>query len=218
MQIQKKWVACLVLGLAGLSVSALAATPPQAAAAKPAFAKVAAAKPAPAAALALQKILPAQSSIRFTSTQMGVPVQGRFTQLSGTVHFDAKNLAATRIALDVPVASATLDSDDADAELPKAEWFDAARFPQANFVLTSAQAVGAGEYAVQGSLRIKGQSLPIKSRVRMVQSQGLTWASGSFRISRLAYKIGAGPWGDTSIVADPVDVQYKIALAGLAPF
>ncbi len=133
-----------------------------------------------------------------------------------TVQFDAKNLAATRIAIDVPVASATLDSEDADAELPKADWFDAAAFPQASFVLNDAKAIGQGRYEVQGSLRIKGLSLPIKSSVQMTQNQGITWASGSFRISRLAYKIGSGPWGDTSVVADPVDVKYKIAISGIS--
>ena len=176
------------------------------------------AKAAPAAAASAQKLLPSQSSIHFTSTQMGVPVQGRFTRMSGTVKFDAKNLAATLIAIDVPVTSATLDSEDADAELPRADWFDAAAFPQASFVLSDAKALGQGQYEVQGSLRIKGQSLPIKSRVQMTQNQGITWASGSFRISRLAYKIGAGPWGDTSVVADPVDVKYKIAISGISSF
>ena len=180
--------------------------------------KSAPAKAAPVTAASAQKLLPAQSSIHFTSTQMGVPVQGRFKRMSGTVQFDAKNLAATRIAIDVPVASATLDSKDADAELPKADWFDAAAFPQASFVLSDAKALGQGEYEVQGSLRIKGQSLPIKSYVLMTRSQGVTWASGSFRISRLAYKIGAGPWADTSVVADPVDVKYKIAISGISAF
>ena len=180
--------------------------------------KAAVANAVPASATSAQKLLPAQSSIQFTSTQMGVSVQGRFTRMTGTVQFDAKNLAATRIAIDVPVTSATLDSEDADAELPKADWFNAAAYPQASFVLSDAKALGQGRYEVQGSLRIKGQSLPIKSQVLMTQSQGITWASGSFRISRLAYKIGAGPWGDTSVVADPVDVKYKIAISGISAF
>ena len=203
----KKTITLFLVGTC-LAASAQAVTP----------IKNASAKTLPVAAVSAQKLLPGQSSIHFTSTQMGVPVQGRFTRMTGTVQFDAKNLAATRIAIDVPVASATLDSEDADAELPKADWFNAAAFPQASFVLNDAKAIGQGQYEVQGSLRIKGQSLPIKSTVQMTQSQGITWASGSFRISRLAYKIGSGPWGDTSVVADPVEVQYKIALAGLAPF
>ena len=203
-----KQVTVLFLTGACLAVAAKGAAP----------IKSAPAKAAPVMAASAQKLLPAQSSIQFTSTQMGVSVQGRFTRMSGTVQFDAKNLAATRIVIDVPVASATLDSEDADAELPKADWFDAAAFPQASFVLNDAKAIGQGQYEVQGSLRIKGQSLPIKSTVQMTQSQGITWASGSFRISRLAYKIGSGPWGDTSVVADPVDVKYKIAISGISSF
>ena len=31
----------------------------------------------------------------------------------------------------------------------------------------------------------------------------------------LAYKIGEGEWADTSMVADPVQVKFKLALTGI---
>jgi hypothetical protein len=44
-----------------------------------------------------------------------------------------------------------------------------------------------------------------------------TTATGNFAIKRLVFKIGDGPWGDTSLVADEVQVRFRIQLSGLAP-
>ncbi|MFM8345266.1 MAG: YceI family protein, partial [Betaproteobacteria bacterium] len=44
-----------------------------------------------------------------------------------------------------------------------------------------------------------------------------TTATGSFTIKRLAFKVGEGPWGDTSMVADEVQVKFKLNLSGMAP-
>jgi hypothetical protein len=34
-------------------------------------------------------------------------------------------------------------------------------------------------------------------------------------MKRLTYKIGEGEWADTSMVADPVQVKFKLALTGI---
>jgi len=44
-----------------------------------------------------------------------------------------------------------------------------------------------------------------------------TAASGQFAIKRLVFKIGEGAWGDTSMVADEVQVRFKLQLTGMAP-
>ncbi|MFM2263220.1 MAG: hypothetical protein RI959_1896, partial [Pseudomonadota bacterium] len=82
-------------------------------------------------AWAQQQLVPAQSEIVFVSKQMGVPVEGRFRKFDAQLAFDPAKPAASKIAFTVDVASATLGSREADAELPKAVWFNTARFPQA---------------------------------------------------------------------------------------
>jgi len=42
-----------------------------------------------------------------------------------------------------------------------------------------------------------------------------TLASGSFTLKRLDFKIGDGEWSDTSLVANDVQVRFKLALADL---
>jgi acyl-coenzyme A synthetase/AMP-(fatty) acid ligase len=42
-----------------------------------------------------------------------------------------------------------------------------------------------------------------------------TVATGGFTLKRLAYKIGEKEWADTSMVADDVQVKFKLALTGV---
>jgi polyisoprenoid-binding protein YceI len=44
---------------------------------------------------------------------------------------------------------------------------------------------------------------------------GTTTAVGAFAIKRLDFKIGEGDWKDTSMVANDVQVKFKLTLAGV---
>jgi polyisoprenoid-binding protein YceI len=43
-------------------------------------------------------------------------------------------------------------------------------------------------------------------------------ATGSFAIKRLDFKVGEGDWADTSVVANDVQVKFKLALQGMPAF
>ena len=49
----------------------------------------------------------------------------------------------------------------------------------------------------------------------LTQAGGLTTASGQFLIKRLPFKIGENEWADTSMVADDVQVKFKVVLSGV---
>ncbi|MES3013112.1 MAG: YceI family protein [Pseudomonadota bacterium] len=162
-------------------------------------------------------LVPAQSEIVFTSTQMGVPVEGRFRRFDAAIALDPKRPEAGRVAITLDAASATLGIAETDAELLKPNWFDTARFAQASFRSTSIKGLGAGRYEVVGTLTIKGSAQPLVVPVQLTQSAGSSVASGSFTIKRLAFRIGDAEWADTSLVADNVLVRFKLTLTGLAP-
>ncbi|MFI0546504.1 MAG: YceI family protein [Brachymonas sp.] len=181
-----------------------------------AAAQVAATATTAATAASANQLLPAQSEVRFTAKQMGVSMPGMFSKLAGSVQWNAAKPEASRIRLEIPVASATVGAPEMDAELPKAEWFGASQFPTAVFESSSVHALGGNRYEVQGSLNIKGVRLPVKTEATVLPNpadKGATsTASGTLNIARLAYKIGLGAWGDTSVVADAVQIQYNIRL------
>jgi len=43
-------------------------------------------------------------------------------------------------------------------------------------------------------------------------------ATGSFALKRLDFKVGEGDWADTSVVANDVQVRFKLTLQGLPAF
>ena len=162
-----------------------------------------------------QKLLSEQSEIAFVSKQMGVPVEGRFKKFDAQVAFDPAKLGTSKVAFTVDTGSATLGVKETDAELPKAVWFNTPKFPQATFQSSAIKAMGAGKYEVAGKLHIKGASQDVVVPVVLTQSGATTLATGSFVIKRLAFKIGENEWADTSMVADDVQVKFKLALAGV---
>lgn len=166
-------------------------------------------------ALAEQKLVPAQSEIVFVSKQMGVPVEGRFKKFDAQIAFDPVKPETSKIAFTVDIASASLGVPETDAELPKATWFNTAKFPQATFQSTAVKGLGGGKFEVSGKLSLKGASRDVVVPVAMVQSGPTTTVTGSFPVKRLAFKIGENEWADTSMVADDVQVKFKLALTGV---
>ncbi len=166
------------------------------------------------AAQAQQAVVPAQSEISFTSRQMGVPVDGKFKTFSAQVAFDPAKLAASKIAFSVDTGSADI-SREANAELVKPLWFNVAAFPKATFTSSSFKRIDATKYEVAGKLAIKGVTSDVVVPVTLAQNGATTVASGTFPIKRLSFRIGEKEWADTSMVADEVQVKFRIALTGV---
>jgi polyisoprenoid-binding protein YceI len=101
---------------------------------------------------------------------------------------------------------------DSDAELPKAPWFNAARFPKAQFVSSSVKSLGEGRYLASGKLSIKGVQQDVTVPFQTKPAGAATEAVGAFTIKRLDFKIGEGEWADTSMVANDVQVKFKLTL------
>jgi polyisoprenoid-binding protein YceI len=166
-------------------------------------------------AFAQQKLVPAQSEIVFVSKQMGVPVEGRFKKFDAQIAFDPAKPDTSKIAFTVDIASATLGVPETDAELPRPNWFNTAKFPQATFQSTAVKGLGGGKFEVSGKLAIKGNSRDVVVPVALTQSGANTTVIGTFALKRLAFKIGENEWADTSMVADDVQVKFKFALTGV---
>ena len=164
---------------------------------------------------AQQKLLPALSEVAFISKQMGVPVDGKFKKFDAQIVFDPKRPDAAKIAFSIDIGSATLGLAETEAELVKPDWFNTKLFPQATFQSSSVKATGAGNFDVAGKLAIKGASHDVVVPVTLAQAGANTTASGAFVIKRLDFKIGDGDWKDTSMVANDVQVKFKLTLIGV---
>lgn len=201
--------AALLAGAAGT----LAAWSPAAVAQASATAR----PPAPAAsAAAALNLVAAQSEVGFVVRQIGVPLNGRFQRFTAQGQFDPRAPQAGQIGFEVDLGSVSLNPD-ADAELPKPEWFHTARFPKAGFQSTRITATGPGRFDVAGRLTMKGLSRDLVVPVQLSQAQGLSTVTGTATLRRLDFKIGDGEWTDTSVVANDVQVRIKLVFRGMPP-
>lgn len=169
----------------------------------------------PAPAQPGARLVAAESQIAFVSKQMGVPVEGVFKRFDAQIALDPKKPEGGNVALQIDMGSASFGAPQADAELPTAPWFDVVRFPRASFQSESIKNLGYGRLEVAGKLTIKGQARPVLVPVAIMQADGKSVATGTFAVRRLEFRVGDGDWSDTAMVADEVQIRFKLTLTGL---
>ncbi|MFY7940214.1 MAG: YceI family protein [Burkholderiaceae bacterium] len=163
------------------------------------------------------QLVPTGSEISFTTRQMGVPVEGKFGKFSANISLDPKAPQTGSVGFSIDTGSARFGSAELDAEVPKATWLNVAKFPQASFQSNAIKATGPGKFEVTGKLNIKGSVRDVVVPVQLTQTAGNSTATGSFTIKRLEFKVGEAEWTDTSLLANDVNIKFKLQLAGLAP-
>ena len=166
-------------------------------------------------ALAQQKLDAAKSEMGFVSKQMGVPVEGKFRKFDAQIAFDPKKPEAGKVSFTIDTGSASFGSPETDAEVVKPTWLGVTKFPQATFQSSAIKAVGGGKFEVTGKLAIKGSTQTVVVPVALTQAGAATTATGGFTLKRLEFKIGEGEWADTSMVANDVQVKFKLLLSGV---
>ena len=176
-----------------------------------AIAQPTAAQPKPAV------LVPAGSEIGFTTKQMGVPVDGKFSAFNAQIVLDPKKPETGTVSFSIDTGSARFGSAELDAEVPKPTWLSVALFPKATFQSSNIKAAGQGRFEVAGKLTIKGSVRDITVPIQLLQSGTTSTASGAFTIKRLEFKVGEGEWTDTSLLANDVQVRFKLVLSGMAP-
>lgn len=72
-----------------------------------------------------------------------------------------------------------------------------------------------GRYEVAGTFHLKGQVRSLVVPVRWVQTGEAATAEGQFTLRRLEFGIGVGDWKDPALVADEVQVRFRLRLAGV---
>lgn len=151
------------------------------------------------------------SVIKATFTQFNVPVTGQFKQFSGDVNFDAAKPEAAQGLLTVQTASYDLGDPQYNKEVAGKDWFDSKNHPTGTFKLNGVKAA-AGGYTASGELTLRGKSKAVQFPVKLATGPKANVFTGELVIKRLEFGIGQGDWADTSLVADPVKIEFKLSV------
>jgi polyisoprenoid-binding protein YceI len=159
------------------------------------------------------------SAIRFTAYQEGAPVAGSFQQFAAEIVFDPEDLAASRVAVEIDVASVATGHKDRDATLRSASFFDVRSWPRATFVSDELRHRGGDRYEARGRLTIRDVTrdvvLPFALAIGAHGGARRARALGELTISRLAFGVGQGEWASTKTVGEDVVIRIEITASAL---
>lgn len=116
------------------------------------------------------KIDPVHSSVSFSLRHLVSKFTGSFTQLTGTVTYDAADVSKNSVEATVAISSVNSGNDMRNGHLLDAEhnFFDVAKFPTASFKSTSWVKTGTDTFDVAGDLTIKGVTKPTVLKVTLL--------------------------------------------------
>ena len=163
-----------------------------------------------------QTLIPAQSQMRFTFTQMGVGVEGGFKAFAARVSFDPAKPEAAQATITVDLSSIDVGGPDGNVTAKQKDWFDVVDFPAATFTAKDVKALGGNAFEARGPLVIKGVSRDIVAHFTAKPVGGNLELDGNFPVERLPFRLGEGAWADTKTVADDVQVKFRLTLRGRA--
>ncbi|MGE3919202.1 MAG: YceI family protein [Hyphomicrobiaceae bacterium] len=164
-------------------------------------------------------LLPKESRLGFQATEEGQLAEGGFGRFGGVIHFDKDHLEQARLDIEIDMQSVMSSYEEMPATLKTETWFDVARFPKARYVSTKISPDGKGGYRADGSLTLRGVSVPVTVAFRF-ESYGpkasdpkilRAAAKGEALLKRTAFGVGQGDWKSTDVVADPVKVIFTLA-------
>ncbi len=120
-------------------------------------------------------------SVKFTSKNPS----GIFKTMNGDVIFDESNLAKSRFAIAIDVASINTGNGMMNTIAKGASWFDAAHYPSIRFTSSEISKTASG-YETTGILEIHG----IRKQISIPFTFKNNTFNGSFTVNRLDYKVG----------------------------
>ena len=91
---------------------------------------------------------------------------GEFSDVTGSLNFDAVNPAASKVEIHIPVKSLHVASTKLQGELEGSDWLDDSAFPEILFRSTALTVTGADTGTMTGDLTLHGVTKPVTLNVK----------------------------------------------------
>lgn len=153
--------------------------------------------------------------LAFSVGNAGDTVRGTFSDWSGAIRLDPDNPADAEISIEVSLASASVGDATLDATLTGAEFLAASAIPRATWRATSVRRTGAGRYAAQGTLTLKGVSRAQPLTFTLTGNGLRQRVEGIAQIDRNVFGVGQGPSAES--LAGSVRLEFAFDAVGRRP-
>ena len=152
------------------------------------------------------------SRLEFAATFEKAAAPGVFKDFDARLSFAPDKPGDGRLDVTIAVSSADMSSGEVNKAIGGPEWFDFARFPQAEFHATEIRRAEAGGYVARGTLTLKGVPQPVEVPFAWTETGDGARMTGEFAVKRGAFGIGTGEWAATSVIGADVKIRFDIRL------
>lgn len=152
------------------------------------------------------------SRLDIATTFEKTPVPGAFKEFEVRMRFDPDKPGDGRLDVIIAVKSADFSNADVNKAIAGAEWFDFARFPQAEFHATEIRRTDGNRYVARGILSLKGVERPVEVPFTFTESGATARIAGELTVQRGAFGIGTGEWAATNAIGADVKVRFDVKL------
>jgi len=138
------------------------------------------------------KIVAAQSSIEWTGRKVTAAHNGTIAVKEGTLVFNDGNLTGGMFIIDttsikvLDVTDPVINAQFA-GHLASDDFFSSEQYPEALFVITSAERSGKSTYTINGNLTIKGITHAINFEAKLNTTGDMLTATGKMIVDRTLY-------------------------------
>ena len=146
------------------------------------------------------------SRITFVIKNLGVNVKGSFSGLQGAISFDPARPENSLFDVYIDAASVNTGNRTRDEHLRQEVFFDCKNHPHIKFVSVKvARGSKAGTFFMEGTLTMKGISLPLSFPFTVIPTTDGYWLEGQFGTRRKPYTVGK-----TSTISDKLTVFLRV--------
>lgn len=153
---------------------------------------------------------PAQSAIRFETTESGTAFTGQFKGFTADITFDPADLANAKADVTIDTKDATTGSDERDEALNEAAWFAVKQFPAARFTATAFRHIEGNRYEADGTLTIRDVTKPVTLPFTLDIEGDTARMTGELTLTRTDFGVGQGKWATSDDVGKAVKVTVTV--------
>ncbi len=155
------------------------------------------------------------SSLAFSSSWSGQPVNGQFAAWTADIRFDPNALDRSSITVTVDPASISTGDPQKDATLPTDDWFDTSKFPKAVYTANHFQKQG-DVFIADGILTLKGAAKPVQLRFTLRIDGDKALVHGQAVVDRTAFGVGQGDYAATDQIPAGVTLNFNFSAHRIA--
>jgi polyisoprenoid-binding protein YceI len=149
--------------------------------------------------------------LQFQGTQQGEKFVGAVKLYDARIAFDVADLGGSSFEVSMQLKSIDSRSSERDAAMQTADWFDTAHYPVATFKTIGFRQTNAGIVA-DADLTLRGKTKRIVFPFQFSKTSAGATLDARVTLNRLDFGLGAGEWGEDSMVGHRVDVIVHLQL------